>query len=176
MLPLLFGNGAYVRERNDPFVQLLWHPRNVWCAQHQPHDLTNTNPLSSYCTLMKHNTNAIHNMTSASQEEKKREGGKILKRRIHSCTRERERGSSLISYFPALACPHKQLSPPSQVKTEVHRDPDYQEPAELIGKQTSRLRVTRTRLSPGCAKMNHPVSLWDLSKGRQFEPKVSFTF
>lgn len=50
--------------------------------------------------------------------------------------RERERGSSLISYFPALACPHKQLSPPSQVKTEVHRDPDYQEPAELIGKQT----------------------------------------
>lgn len=65
--------------------------------------------------------------------------------------RERERGSSLISYFPALACPHKQLNPPSQVKTEVHRDPDYQEPAELIGKQTSRLRVTRTRLSPGCA-------------------------
>lgn len=93
-------------------------------------------PLSSYCTLMKHNTNAIHNMTSASQEEKKREGKKRLKRRIHSCTRERERGSSLISYFPALACPHKQLSPPSQVKTEVHRDPDYQEPAELIGKQT----------------------------------------
>lgn len=47
-------------------------------------------PLSSYCTLMKHNTNAIHNMTSASQEEKKREGKKRLKRRIHSCTRERE--------------------------------------------------------------------------------------
>lgn len=55
-------------------------------------------PLSSYCTLMKHNTNAIHNMTSASQEEKKR-GGETKKENSFMHEREREQLNILFSCF-----------------------------------------------------------------------------
>lgn len=92
MLPLLFGNGAYVWERNDPFIQLLWHPRNVWCTQHQPHDLTNTNPPFPL-TAHSWSTTQMQSITWHPPAKRKRSGRgkKRLKRRIHSCTRERER-------------------------------------------------------------------------------------